>query len=257
MKILWSLILTTLLFYSPKSEVDTNIQNDTSQDKKLIKSYVVDDKSGSFYAYYVYNDDNTLKEIVFKEDGVVKCTTSFKYKNGKIVALTKQKADGSNTEKKQFEYKGNLIVKTISSCGNSSEMSEYKYDSDNFLKKITTKSTVNNYESLKTTYIEKLAGNKIKVKRENVATHVISYDDKLTPESAIPGYKPLVLIDYNGISGNILLTEIYTGFDDKPSTTITPEIKFGSDGKTVLSSKITYSSPEKDFLETQEFKYNY
>lgn len=255
MKILWPIILTILMFSGSKSVVNTNNQSNSSQDKKLIKSYVVDNKWGSFYTY---NVDNTLQGIVYKEDGVVQCTEVFTYKKGKISELLKKNTKSGVVVKKHFKYKRGLIVKqTRYEDGKLSSTTQFLYDKNNFLKEISEKGVHNKYEYSKTTYIEKIAENKIRVKRENVATHIITYDDKQTPESVISGYKPLVQINNNGIAGNVLLTEIYTGSDNKPSTTITPEIKFDSDGETVLSSKITYSSPEKKFLEIQEFKYNY
>ena len=252
MKILWSLILTTLMLSSPKNEIITGTQNNLNTGIKLLKSYVVDNKWGSFYTY---NDDNTLKKIVFKEDGVEKCSTIFTYKNGKIVELLKKKAGKEFVTKKQFEYKGDVIVKeTMHTNGKLSEITQFEYDKNNFLKKISEKRIYDNkYESSRIKFIEKLAENKIKVERANVATHVITFDEKLTPESTILGYKPLVQISNNGIVGNILLTEIYPG--EECTSTVESDFEFDKDGKTLLSSKVRHKSTYLD--ETQNFKYNY
>lgn len=252
MNILGSLILVTLMSSCNENIAELEAPEVVNPNGKLISSYVVDDKWESSYSY---NNDNTLKEIVFKTDGVLQYTETFTYENGKIVEAFKQDTNGANSQKKQFEYKGNLIVKErVYLNGELSETSEFSYTNDNFLEKIITKVTNNSLETTKTTTIEKFVGeNKIKVTRTNVATHIISYDDKLTPLAAIPGYKPLVQIDHHGIAGNILLTEIFVG--NKRTTTVATTITFGDDNKTVLSAKTTFKS--KNLLETQEFKYTY
>lgn len=244
-------MITALLFACNKSEADAVTPNDTNQKGKLIQSYIMDDK---FESIYIYNDDNTLKEIVFKENGVTKCTESFTYKNGKIVASIKKKADGSQTTKKQFEYKENLIVKRIIQLNNNSTYTNhYTYNKDNFLEKIVEKSNINGYKSSTTKTIEKLAENKIKVEKTNVATHIITYDENLSPECLIPGYKTLVQVINDGISGNVLLTEIFPG--NKCTTTIKTDIQFDNDGKTILGSTTTYKAKNLDESQVREYKY--
>lgn len=245
-------MLTVILLSCDNNEVDAVTPNNTNLEGKLIRSYQVNNK----WEYnYKYHEDNSLKEVVFKTDGVVQFTESYRYENGKIIESLKQTADGSNTVKKQYEYKGNLIVKQIEDVnGESLETSYFKYDDNNFLEKITLKGSSKGYEYSKITSIEKIAGeNKLRVEREGVATHVISYDDKSAPLCVIPGYKPIVQIENSGISGNILLREIYLGNDC--STVIKADIVFDEDGKSILNSEISYKS--KDLDETQEIKYNY
>lgn len=252
MKILWSVMLTVLLCSCNNSEADAVTPGKINTEGKLIQSYVVNDK---WECFYKYNDDNSLQAIVYKTEGVVQCTVSFTYKNGKIVESLKKAADGSNTVKKQFEYKGDLIVKQVEYInGELFETSQYKYDSDDFLEQITTKRSENSYNYTKITSIEKFAGeNKIKVKRTGVATHIITYDEKLRPECSIPAYQAIAKINNNGISGNILLTEIIVG--NKVSTKIDADFEFNDDGNTVQSSNITYQSD--NFLESQELEYTY
>ena len=252
MKILWAALFTVLLCSCNNSEADAVTPNKMSTEGKLIRSYVVNDK---WECFYKYDDDNSLREIVYKTDGVVQCTESFTYENGKIVESLKIAADESTKVKKQFEYKGNLIVKQVEYInGELFETTQYKYDSDDFLKQITTKRSENSYNYTKITSIEKFADEyKIKVKRTGVATHIITYDEKLRPECSIPAYQAIVKINNNGISGNILLMEIFVG--DKVSTKIDADFEFNDDGNTVQSSNITYQSD--NFLESQELEYTY
>jgi hypothetical protein len=250
MKILWSLLLTAILCSCNKSEVDAVTPNNNNTNGKLIRSYSIDDK----WEYtYRYNNDNTLQEIVFKVDGEVQFTESFKYENGRIIESLKRGFDDPKTIKKQFEYKGNLIVKQIEDInGETSEISHFKYD-NNILKKISLQGSNNGYEYSKITLIEKLAENQVKVTRKGVADHVITYDENEAPLCRIPGYKALLQINNNGISGNILLTEIYLG--DELSTVIDADLEFDANGKTVIGSKTTFKSKQLDEVQVRKYKY--
>lgn len=252
MKFLWSLLITAVLCSCNKSEADavTPVENNTNN--KLIQSYTLDDKYESIYKY---NDDNTLKEIIFKEDGAVQCFETFTYEDGKIVASIKKKADGSCSTKKQYEYNGNLIVKRIEQLDDKSTYTNhYYYNKDNFLEKVVEESEINGYKSSKIKTIEKLVGeNKIRVEKTNIATHIITYDENLSPECSIPGYQPLVRIINNGIAGNILLTEIFPG--DKCTTTIKTDVNFADDGKTILNSSTTFKAKNLDEKQVMEYTY--
>ena len=252
MKILWTIMLTVLLYACNKNEVNAVSPIKINLEGKLLQSYVVNDE---WETTYHYNADNTLKEIVFKTDGEEQYKESFTYKNGKIVESLKQSTDGVKKTTKQYEYKGDVIVKKIERLNDGSiYTSYYKYDKNNFLEKITTKESINSYEKSTTTTIEKLPEtNKIRVSRTGVATHVITHDDKLMPEALMPGYRPIVRINNNGLTGNILLTEIYPG--DECTSTIKADIEFDTDGTTVLQSKKTFKSARMN--EVQAFKYNY
>ncbi|MCT4586626.1 MAG: hypothetical protein N4A71_02275 [Carboxylicivirga sp.] len=239
MKIIWAVMSMILLFTCAQSEVKAAVISNINQGGKLIQSYTVDDQ---WETIFNYNADNTLKEIIYKTDGEVKCTKIFTYKNGKIVESLLHTADGATTVTMQYEYKGDVIVKKTERSNDGSIItSNFKYDKDNFLEKITTTKSFNSYESTTVTTIEKLPEeNKIKVSKTNVATHVITYDDTLAPEAAIPEYQPIVRIMNNGMAGNILLKEIFSG--DECTTTIRTDIQFEDDGTTVLSSKTTTKS---------------
>lgn len=244
MKILWTIMFTILLYACNKNEVNA--------EGKLLQSYVVNDE---WETTYHYNADNTLKELVFKTDGEEQYKELFTYKNGKIVESLKQCTNGETTVSKKYEYKGDLIVKQIEHTNESSiRISYFEYNKNNFLEKITTKESINGYEKSTTTTIEKLPEeNKIRVSRTNIATHIITHDDKVMPEALISGYRPIVRINNNGIAGNMLLTEIFVG--DECTTTIKTAIEFDSDNVTVLNSETTFESTQMN--EIQEFKYNY
>lgn len=255
MKIILSLFLAaTLCSFSTSqastSNTNTLPSNTQNPDGKLIKSYVLDDK---IECSYIYNDNNTLKKIVFKVDGKVDFTESYTYENGKIVGSFKKKADGSSMTNKQYEYKNNLIVKEIINInGELFETRYFKYNKDNFLEKITIKKNDGWKEHTTTTSIEKLSENKIKVKTTNVYPRIVTFDNKLRPQAAIPGYLPIVRINHDGITGNILVLNTYSG--KKVSTNVESDHKFDNNGN-LLSTKITYKY--KGEVNTQKFKYNY
>jgi len=259
MKILWSLLLAALLISCSKSDSDalpsdhTQTPSDnTNQGGKLIQSYLINKK----WEYkYNYNQNKRLDNIEFEEDGQLQYTETFTYDQGKIVASVKKDTDGSNTTKKQFEYKDDLIVKQKVNVNDESfETYHFYYNKNKFLERVLIEAVNNGAETTTNVYLEKLGNeNKIRVKKDRVATHVISYDDKLAPLSNIPAYQPIVKIDNNGIIGNILLTEIFVA--NKCSTKIEEEFTFDKDKKTILSSRITYRYGNKVISRGKEYKY--
>jgi hypothetical protein len=251
-----------VLFYScDKNQYDPSEPNNTNQEKKVILSYTInDDFSETFNEGYEYifiaNDDNTLKNIMFKADSEIKHIESFKYKNGKIIELIKQSTDGLNLEKKQFEYEGDLIVKQIIYLnGELMETAQFMYNNDDFLETIITNRLNNSLENTRTTRIKKLPGeHKISVERMGVATHIISYDEKLSPLATIPTYKPLVKINNNGLTGNLLLTQV-CGVD-KCTDSVLTNFEYDNDDQTVLSATTTFHRFD-EILGTRLIEYTY
>jgi hypothetical protein len=243
-------MLAVLFCSCSKSEALARVSNNTNAAETQIRSYVVNDK----WEYnYTYNADQTLKELNFYTDGELQFTEIFTYKKGRIVESLKDKADASLSVKKQYEYKGDVIVEQrIYTNGILSEIFHYEYNKENIMEKVTCKKISNSYESTQKTVITKLAEeNKIKVEREGVATHVLTYDDNITPLATIPAYKAIVQINNHGLAANTLLNEIYVG--DKCSTRVEEDLEW--DGNQLLGSTISYKHADK--VHIQETKYEY
>ncbi|WP_196888823.1 hypothetical protein [Aureivirga sp. CE67] len=253
MKYLWSLLIVVVL-----SSCSTNDDVETTSDTinstvDLIKSYSVNDKWKTFYHY---NDDNTLEKIIFKEDGVEQFVETFTYENDKIIESVKESSDGTTYELKKYEYNEDVIIKKIVHInGELSETSTYEYENER-LKKIITIISGNSLETTKTITIEKVPNeNKINVESDNLAAiHVISYDEKLSPQSEILGYKPIVMITNNGISNNILLNNIYVG--EELTSKIESEFEFINDGEKLSNANTKYYR-FMDLIGTQHFSFEY
>lgn len=254
MKFLWSILCLTIICSCSINNDDIITPPDnTNLNEGLIKSYIINNK---WEHSYTYNDNKTVNKIVFKIDGAVQFTESFSYKNGKIVESLKQNVDGVNSTKKEFEYEGDLIIKLTEHInGVLYSVSSFNYNNEGLLEKITSDITDNNLDFTRITTIAKLPNeNKIRVTRTGVSTHIISYDQKLTPQSAIPEFKPIIQISNNGITGNILLTKVFVG--NTCTSTVKTDYEFDKDGKTVINSTTTFKR-YNELLGTQIFSYEY